>query len=70
MVMYYLKLMVHHVAFRYEFDVTKCMFSAGNITEKLRVSQFDCRGETVVDLYAGEIIVFFLPIIFIPKGNK
>lgn len=57
--MYYLKLMVHYVAFRYEFDVTKCMFSAGNITEKLRVSQFDCRGETVVDLYAGEIIVFF-----------
>lgn len=69
--MYYLKLMVRHVAFRYEFDVTKCMFSAGNITEKLRVSQFDCRGETVVDLYAGEI-VFFIPIIFvfIPKGNK
>lgn len=31
------------------------MFSAGNITEKLRISQFDCRGETVVDLYAGEI---------------
>ncbi|MED6267958.1 hypothetical protein CHARACLAT_017407, partial [Characodon lateralis] len=36
----------------YEFDVTKCMFSAGNITEKLRVAGFDCRGETVVDLYA------------------
>lgn len=29
------------------------MFSAGNITEKLRVAKFDCRGETVVDLYAG-----------------
>lgn len=70
--MYYLKLMVYYVAFRYDFDVTKCMFSAGNITEKLRVSQFDCRGETVVDLYAGEIIVFFLPIIFIfiPKGRN
>uniref|UniRef100_A0A3Q2PQ23 tRNA(Phe) (4-demethylwyosine(37)-C(7)) aminocarboxypropyltransferase n=1 Tax=Fundulus heteroclitus TaxID=8078 RepID=A0A3Q2PQ23_FUNHE len=38
----------------YEFDVTKCMFSAGNITEKLRVAGFDCRGETVVDLYAGD----------------
>lgn len=37
----------------YEFDVTKCMFSFGNITEKLRVAGFDCRGETVVDLYAG-----------------
>ena len=29
------------------------MFSAGNITEKLRVASFDCRGEVVVDLYAG-----------------
>uniref|UniRef100_A0A3Q3VK76 tRNA wybutosine-synthesizing protein 2 homolog n=1 Tax=Mola mola TaxID=94237 RepID=A0A3Q3VK76_MOLML len=44
----------------YEFDVTKCMFSAGNITEKLRVAAFDCRGETVVDLYAG-IGYFTLP---------
>ncbi|XP_068180958.1 tRNA wybutosine-synthesizing protein 2 homolog [Antennarius striatus] len=44
----------------YEFDVTKCMFSAGNITEKLRVAGFDCRGETVVDLYAG-IGYFTLP---------
>ncbi|XP_029297445.1 tRNA wybutosine-synthesizing protein 2 homolog [Cottoperca gobio] len=45
---------------RYEFDVTRCMFSAGNITEKLRVAGFDCRGETVVDLYAG-IGYFTLP---------
>ncbi|XP_029368733.1 tRNA wybutosine-synthesizing protein 2 homolog isoform X2 [Echeneis naucrates] len=44
----------------YEFDVTKCMFSIGNITEKLRVAGFDCRGETVVDLYAG-IGYFTLP---------
>ncbi|KAE8285711.1 tRNA wybutosine-synthesizing protein 2-like protein [Larimichthys crocea] len=44
----------------YEFDVTKCMFSAGNITEKLRVAGFDCTGETVVDLYAG-IGYFTLP---------
>ncbi|XP_034545996.1 tRNA wybutosine-synthesizing protein 2 homolog isoform X2 [Notolabrus celidotus] len=44
----------------YEFDVTKCMFSAGNITEKLRVAGFDCSGETVVDLYAG-IGYFTLP---------
>ncbi|XP_056133355.1 tRNA wybutosine-synthesizing protein 2 homolog [Lampris incognitus] len=45
---------------RYEFDVTKSMFSAGNITEKLRIATFDCRGETVVDLYAG-IGYFTLP---------
>ena len=31
------------------------MFSAGNITEKLRIASFDCRGEDVVDLYAGMI---------------
>ncbi len=37
----------------YTFDVTRCMFAAGNIREKLRVSRFACRGETVVDLYAG-----------------
>ncbi|CDQ72619.1 unnamed protein product [Oncorhynchus mykiss] len=29
------------------------MFSAVNITEKLRVASFNCSGETVVDLYAG-----------------
>ena len=37
----------------YVFDVTKCMFSSGNITEKLRVASFQCHGETVIDLYAG-----------------
>ncbi|XP_061786291.1 tRNA wybutosine-synthesizing protein 2 homolog [Nerophis lumbriciformis] len=53
---------VEHVdnGITYEFDVTKCMFSAGNISEKLRVAGFDCRGETVVDLYAG-IGYFTLP---------
>ncbi|XP_072126675.1 tRNA wybutosine-synthesizing protein 2 homolog isoform X1 [Mobula birostris] len=53
---------VHHVdnGIRYTFDITKCMFSSGNITEKLRVSSFDCRGEVVVDLYAG-IGYFTLP---------
>lgn len=45
---------------KYSFDVTKCMFSAGNITEKIRVGNFDCRGQTVVDLYAG-IGYFVLP---------
>ncbi len=29
------------------------MFSWGNITEKLRIAQFDCSQETVVDLLAG-----------------
>ncbi|XP_078403297.1 tRNA wybutosine-synthesizing protein 2 homolog [Cetorhinus maximus] len=53
---------VHHIdnSIRYTFDVTKCMFSSGNITEKLRVSSFDCTEEVVVDLYAG-IGYFTLP---------
>lgn len=54
--------LVTHVdnGIRYEFDVTKCMFSSGNITEKLRVARFNCKEETVVDLYAG-IGYFTLP---------
>ncbi|XP_072251527.1 tRNA wybutosine-synthesizing protein 2 homolog [Leuresthes tenuis] len=61
---------VKHVdnGIRYEFDVTKCMFSAGNITEKLRVAAFDCRGETVVDLYAG-IGYFTLPYLVHAKAS-
>ncbi|XP_061862639.1 tRNA wybutosine-synthesizing protein 2 homolog isoform X1 [Colius striatus] len=45
---------------RYTFDVTKCMFSPGNITEKLRVAALPCAGEVLVDLYAG-IGYFTLP---------
>ena len=35
------------------FDITRSMFSIGNISEKLRVAKFNCLGETVVDLFAG-----------------
>uniref|UniRef100_A0A0B7AUP4 tRNA(Phe) (4-demethylwyosine(37)-C(7)) aminocarboxypropyltransferase n=1 Tax=Arion vulgaris TaxID=1028688 RepID=A0A0B7AUP4_9EUPU len=45
---------------KYSYDVTKCMFSVGNITEKMRVANLDCRNETIVDLYAG-IGYFTLP---------
>ena len=41
---------------RYSFDVRKCMFSPGNITEKIRVAEFDCKGEIVIDLYAGVLV--------------
>ena len=37
----------------YEYDVRKCMFSSGNVTEKLRVAKFDCHNQVVVDLFAG-----------------
>ncbi|XP_037978737.1 tRNA wybutosine-synthesizing protein 2 homolog [Motacilla alba alba] len=53
---------VEHVdnGIRYTFDVTKCMFSPGNISEKLRVASLPCAGEVLVDLYAG-IGYFTLP---------
>jgi len=46
------------------------MFSAGNITEKLRVASFDCRREVVVDLYAGRInFLDSLVIVMCPTFN-
>ncbi|KAJ7310523.1 hypothetical protein JRQ81_007445 [Phrynocephalus forsythii] len=53
---------VEHVdnGIRYVFDVTRCMLSPGNITEKLRIASLQCTGEVVVDLYAG-IGYFTLP---------
>lgn len=44
----------------YSFDATKCMFSWGNLSEKLRMANLDCQGEVVVDLFAG-IGYFTLP---------
>ena len=61
---------VDHVdnGIHYIFDVTKCMFSSGNITEKLRVAGFDCSGEVVVDLYAG-IGYFVFPYLIHAKAE-
>lgn len=44
----------------YSFDATKCMFSWGNLSEKLRMANHDCRDQVVVDLFAG-IGYFVLP---------
>lgn len=44
----------------YSLDATKCMFSSGNRSEKLRMGQLDCRDEVVVDLFSG-IGYFVLP---------
>ena len=53
---------VEHVdnGIRYKFDITQCMFSFGNITEKLRVASLPCVGQVLVDLYAG-VGYFTLP---------
>ncbi|MCK7510270.1 MAG: class I SAM-dependent methyltransferase family protein [Desulfobacterales bacterium] len=45
----------------YRLDPTKVMFSSGNFDEKLRMASLDCRGETVVDMFAG-IGYFTMPI--------
>uniref|UniRef100_A0ACD5UZW0 Uncharacterized protein n=1 Tax=Avena sativa TaxID=4498 RepID=A0ACD5UZW0_AVESA len=50
----------------YSLDATKCMFSSGNRSEKLRMGQLDCRDEVVVDLFSG-IGYFVLP--FLVKAN-
>ena len=51
----------------YSLDVTKCMFSSGNTTVRQRMGQLDCRGETVLDLYAG-IGYYTLP--FLVKAGE
>ena len=38
---------------KYTWDMTKCMFSSGNISEKIRLAGFKCEGEHVLDMYAG-----------------
>jgi len=46
----------------YSFDVTKSMFSAGNLPERGRLGDLDCSGETILDLYAG-IGYYTLPLL-------
>ena len=52
----------------YWYDVTKCMFSSGNITEKLWIGNLDCRDEVVVDMFAG-IGYFTLPYLVHAKAK-
>ncbi|KAK3127155.1 hypothetical protein QOZ80_7AG0569120 [Eleusine coracana subsp. coracana] len=56
----------HENGIFYSLDATKCMFSSGNRSEKLRMGQLNCRDEVVVDLFAG-IGYFVLP--FLVKAN-
>ncbi|RWR85073.1 tRNA wybutosine-synthesizing protein 2/3/4 isoform X2 [Cinnamomum micranthum f. kanehirae] len=52
----------------YSFDSTKCMFSFGNLSEKLRMARLDCVDEIVVDLFAG-IGYFVLPFLVKAKAK-
>jgi len=45
----------------YKLDPAQVMFSSGNFEEKRRMAALDCRGETVVDMFAG-IGYFTIPI--------
>jgi tRNA wybutosine-synthesizing protein 2 len=53
----------------YKFDVARVMFSSGNFPEKWRMSKLDCRGETVVDMFAG-IGYFTLPLAVHAKAER
>ncbi|XP_069685094.1 tRNA wybutosine-synthesizing protein 2 homolog isoform X1 [Periplaneta americana] len=53
---------------RYNWDVTKNMFCAGNAPERHRIAKLKCDGEVVVDLYAG-IGYFTLPYLVHAKAK-
>lgn len=38
---------------KFTFDVTKVMFSSGNVTERHRIAEMNFTGQTIVDCYAG-----------------
>jgi len=46
----------------FEFDTTKVMFSSGNVSERIRVSKFDCNDEIILDLFSG-IGYYSLPLL-------
>ncbi len=50
------------VGVAYSLDVTRCMFSSGNVTERTRMGKMRASGETVVDLFAG-IGYYTLPLL-------
>ena len=53
----------------YKLDVTKLMFSSGNMEEKRRMASLDCQGETIIDMFAG-IGYFSLPLALHAKARR
>ncbi len=53
----------------YKLDASRLMFSSGNIDEKMRMAALDCRGETVVDMFAG-IGYFTLPLAMHARASR
>ena len=53
----------------YEFDVSRIMFASGNTDERQRMKELNCKGETVVDMFAG-IGYFTLPIARFTEARK
>ncbi|MGQ4873574.1 MAG: class I SAM-dependent methyltransferase [Promethearchaeia archaeon] len=54
---------------KYKFDITKIMFSKGNINERKYLASLVKEGEIVVDMFAG-IGYFSLPIAKLSKAEK
>jgi len=44
----------------YAWDIKRCMFSSGNVNEKMRLANLDCSNEVVVDLVDTEAIEWAL----------
>ncbi|EIE26282.1 Clavaminate synthase-like protein, partial [Coccomyxa subellipsoidea C-169] len=53
----------------FSLDVTRCMFSSGNVTERARMGRLRCASETVVDLFAG-IGYYTLPLLVHSRAAK
>jgi tRNA wybutosine-synthesizing protein 2 len=54
---------------KYKFDPLKVMFSSGNLSERTRMAKINCKGEIVVDGFAG-IGYFTLPLAKYGKPRK
>ncbi len=54
---------------RYKLDISKIMFSSGNVEERIRMAKINAEGEIVVDLFSG-IGYFTLPLAIYGKAEK